>query len=166
MDNNRLVTSQVTDANGNYLSIIYNSVTCEAGCYEYCYCPIYWPPLTISHIIDSLGRITQFNYDSELKLISITAPGFGGTVQNPVTQTVVQFDYESRTISASFSGLTVENLPTGAVSFIKHIYYPATQTGAVQLFEFWNGNKSLGAAADDHQRLRHYRWSGKRNRVV
>ncbi len=134
--NNRLVTSQIIDANGNYVSIIFNAVTCEAGCYEYCYCPIYWPPLTISCVIDSLGRITQFNYDSELKLISITAPGFGGTVQNPVTQTVAQFDYESRTISGSFSGLTVENLPTGAVSFIKHIYYPATQTGL--LFNYSN----------------------------
>ncbi|HXG95207.1 MAG TPA: hypothetical protein VNN73_22920, partial [Blastocatellia bacterium] len=129
LDNNRLVTTQITDTNGNYFTIIYNSVTCEAGCFEYCYCPIYWPPLTIDHITDSLGRIIQFNYDADLKLISITAPGFGGTVQNPVTRTVAQFDYESRTVSGNFSGLTVENRPITSVSFIKHIYFPATQTG-------------------------------------
>jgi RHS repeat-associated protein len=129
LDNNRLVVSQVTDTNGNYITITYLSVTCEQNCQENCVCPIYWPPLAIDHITDSLGRIVQFNYDSNLNLTSITAPGLGGTVQNPVTQTVVQFDYESRTISNNFSGLTVENRPTGNVNFIQHVYFPATHTG-------------------------------------
>ncbi|MBI3651684.1 MAG: RHS repeat protein, partial [Acidobacteria bacterium] len=127
--NNRLVVTQITDTNGNYITITYLSVTCEQNCVENCVCPIYWPPLAIDHVTDSLGRIVQFNYDANQNLISITAPGFGGTVQNPVYQTVVQFDYESRTISNNFSGLTVENRPTGNVNFIKHVYFPATNTG-------------------------------------
>src|SRR5205823_11367455 len=83
----------------------------------------------LDYVTDTMGRVIQCNYDSNNNLTSITAPGLGGTAQQPVTQTVAQFDYESRTVSNSFSGLTVENRPTLAMNFLKHIYLPATQSG-------------------------------------
>jgi YD repeat-containing protein len=84
----------------------------------------------LDYVTDTMGRIIQCNYNSNLNLISITAPGFGGTAQNPVTTTVAQFDYENRSVSSSlFSGLTVENIPVQSGDFIKHVYIPATQTG-------------------------------------
>ncbi len=100
-----LPPSQITDSNGNYIQMTSSSVT------------------------DTKGRVMQFNYDTSGRLSSITAPGYGGTAQNPVTRTVAQFDYETRTISYNFSGLTVENTPSGSISVLKHVYFPATNTG-------------------------------------
>jgi len=113
--NNRLLPLTITDTNGNYTQISYNS---SAG-----------SPLALSEITDTKGRKIQFQYDISGKLISITAPGYGGTSQNPVTRTVVQFDYETRTVSYNFNGLTVENAPTGSVQVLKHIYFPTLNTG-------------------------------------
>src|SRR5262249_2042972 len=45
------------------------------------------------------------------------------------TRTLVRFDYQMGTISNSFSGLTVENRPTGSVGLLRHVYFPSTQTG-------------------------------------
>src|SRR5205814_4533769 len=61
-----------------------------------------------SDLTDTMGRKIQFNYDNNYRLTSISVPGFGGTSQNPVTQTIVQFDYQTVTTSGTFSGLTVE----------------------------------------------------------
>lgn len=85
----------------------------------------------LDYITDTMGRIIQCNYDANTNnLISITAPGFGGTAQNPVTTTVAQFDYENRSLSSSlFSGLTVENLPVQSGDLLKHVYVPSTGTG-------------------------------------
>jgi RHS repeat-associated protein len=128
--NNRLVPGTVQDKNGNYITITYLDVTCDQGC-QGCSCPIYWPSLSISQITDSLGRIIKFNYDTNLNLTSIDAPGFGGTVQNPVTRTVARFSYESRSVSGSFTGLTVENRPTQNVNFIKKVYLSETGKGVL-----------------------------------
>src|SRR5262249_12896088 len=64
-------------------------------------------------------------------LVSISAPGIGGTSQNPVTVTVAQFDYlVTFGVSTSFSGLTVENVPSGSpVLQLNHVYFPTSQTG-------------------------------------
>jgi hypothetical protein len=48
-----------------------------------------------------------------------------------VTRTVAQFDYQSRTLSYNFTGLTVENAPTGPVNVLRHIYFPATQLALI-----------------------------------
>src|SRR5581483_6426936 len=127
--NNRLVPVQITDRNGNYVTIAYRQTACDPNCSPCNQCPPLYPTLMLDYVTDTLGRVIQCNYDAGNNLVSITAPGFGGTAQQPVTQTVAQFDYESRTVSNNFSGLTVENRPTQAMNFLKHVYLPATQTG-------------------------------------
>ncbi len=113
--NNRLLPVEVKDSNGNYVQIAYKYGGVS--------------PLAIEFVKDTQGRNINFNYDASGNLISITAPGYGGTAQNPVTRTVAQFDYQSLTLGYNFSGLTVENAPTGAVSLLRHVYSPATNTG-------------------------------------
>jgi len=113
--NNRLLCTGVKDSNGNNVSIAYKSGATS--------------PLAIDFVTDTQGRQIQFNYNASGDLISITAPGYGGTAQNPITRTVAQFDYQSRTISYNFSGLTVENVPSSAVNVLRHIYFPGTNTG-------------------------------------
>lgn len=118
--NNRLVATQVKDSNGNYVGITYMYGGAS--------------PLAIDHVTDTQGRQIQFNYDASGNLISITAPGYGGTAQNPVTRTVAQFDYQSRTLSYNFTGLTVENVPSGAINVLRHIYFPGTSTGWLYIY--------------------------------
>lgn len=118
--NNRLLATTINDRNGNYIQIAFKP-DCVEG-----YCG-YFSPIALDYVIDTLGRRIEFLYDSSYRLISITSPGFGGTTQNPITNTLVQFDYQTVTPSYSFSGLTVER---AASSFrLKHIYFPATGTG-------------------------------------
>jgi YD repeat-containing protein len=119
--NNRLVPTQIYDTNGNIVQIAYRP-ECEGGL-----CGVY-PPTSIDYITDTLGRLIQFQYDSSGKLTSITVPGFGGTAQNPITQTLVQFDYQTQSVSYNFSGLTVEHIGGNSIR-LKHVYFPATNTG-------------------------------------
>jgi RHS repeat-associated protein len=114
--NNRLLPTQITDSNGNYVEIAYKT---------------FFPWMqAIDYVRDTLGRYIQFNYDSCANLVSITAPGFGGTAQNPVTQTIAQFDYQSRSLGFSFNGLTVENATSGqTLNTLRHVYFPSTETG-------------------------------------
>src|SRR5882724_2368685 len=118
--NNRLVPAQIKDSNGNYVGISYKYGVAL--------------PLAIDFVTDTQGRKIQFGYDASGNLTSITAPGYGGTAQNPVTRTVAQFDYQSRTLSYTFTGLTVENAPTGSVNVLRHIYFPGTNTGWLYSF--------------------------------
>jgi hypothetical protein len=120
--NNRLLVTSVSDSNGNYITISHSSQptpSCNNGA------GFVWKQ-AISSITDTLGRVITFNYDDCNNLVSITGPGLGGT-----TTTLVQFDYNIVWgVSNSFSGLTVENMPTSyAVLELKHAYFPDTQTG-------------------------------------
>ena len=122
--NNRLLPTSIIERNGSFILIAYRPGVDEFGN------PTGYSPYDIDYITDSLGRIIQFWYDATGHLNKITVPGFGGTAQNPVTQTLVWFDYETRTLGYSFSGLTVENIPNyGSVDALKHVYFPATGTG-------------------------------------
>ncbi|MEK6302452.1 MAG: RHS repeat-associated core domain-containing protein [Acidobacteriota bacterium] len=122
--NNRALPTTITDRNGNYVQISYKPDCFEQGGQMYCG---YFAPIAIDYVVDTLGRRLEFQYDSNYRLVAITAPGFGGNVENPVTNTLVQFDYQTVTPSYSFTGLTVER---PASSFrLKHIYFPATSTG-------------------------------------
>jgi YD repeat-containing protein len=116
--NNLLLPTQILEPNGNYVQISYM--------------PSYqgYAPLAIAYVSDSMGRVIQFEYDASFNLTSITAPGLGGTSLNPVTTTLAQFDYQSRSLGYNFSGLTVENATSGqALNTLRHVYFPVTQTG-------------------------------------
>jgi RHS repeat-associated protein len=123
--NNRILPAYINDKSGNYIQIAYKPDCYVVNTTEYCGV---FPPTAIDYIIDTLGRRIEFQYDSAGKLTSITRPGFGGTVPNPVTQTLVQFDYQSLSASTNFTGLTVERGLTWTQT-LKHIYSPATGTG-------------------------------------
>jgi RHS repeat-associated protein len=120
--NNRLLPTVIMDKSGNYIQIAYKPECDQLG-----YCDVF-PPMAIEYIVDTLGRRIEFQYDANGKLTSITRPGFGGTVPNPITQTLVQFDYQALSASTNFAGLTVERGLTWAYT-LKHIYFPATGTG-------------------------------------
>ncbi len=118
--NNRLLVTRIRDKNGNFLDISFASQSppnCNTGL------GFQWKQ-AINTITDTLGRVVTFNYDICNNLVSITAPDYGSG-----TETLAQFDYQAGSISNSFSGLTVENRPTGSVAQLKHVYFPATQTG-------------------------------------
>ncbi|MEW6213075.1 MAG: hypothetical protein AB1631_32430, partial [Acidobacteriota bacterium] len=124
--NNRLLPDRIQDANGNYVQITYRVPVYDEN--QTLLNPPLCPALAIDYITDTLGRRIQFNYDANGVLTSISAPAFGGTSQNPLTRTLVNFDYQNISISNSFSGLTVENSP-GTAPAIRHVYFPATDTG-------------------------------------
>lgn len=126
--NNRLLPWRISDRNGNYVTIAYKQTACDPNCSPCSSCSPIYPTLMLDYVTDTMGRVIQCNYDANNNLTSITTPGYGGTAQQPVTQTVAQFDYTTLTGSAGFSGLTVENQPLQA-NFLKHVYMPATQTG-------------------------------------
>src|SRR5581483_4656661 len=114
---------QISDTNGNFLSIAYafQSTPCQDNTGKVGYV---WNQALYS-ITDTLGRVISFNYDCLNYLTSITAPG-----QNGSSTTVMQFDYAMTYPSTSFSGLTVENVPSGKPApTLSHIYDPTTQTG-------------------------------------
>jgi len=112
--NNRLLPTRIRDSNGNFVAISYKTYNATSFPWRQ----------AIDYVTDTLGRQLQFNYDSCANLVSIDVPQFGSG-----TNTVANFDYEDITISNSFSGLTVENRPTGSVPALKHIYFDATETG-------------------------------------
>jgi YD repeat-containing protein len=64
--NNRLLPTQITDTNGNYIQIAYKTPdSCT-------------PAIAINYIIDTLGRYIVFNYDClQGGLTGVTAPGGG-----------------------------------------------------------------------------------------
>lgn len=123
--NNRLLPTSITDRNGNVIIIAYRPEVDQYGNWTG------YSPYAIDYVTDTLGRIIQFHYDTSGRLITITMPGFGGSASNPITQTLVQFDYESRTLGYSFSGLAVENTGYGFFDALKHVYFPATGTGYI-----------------------------------
>ncbi|MEN3334929.1 MAG: hypothetical protein V7641_4294 [Blastocatellia bacterium] len=155
--NNRLLVTRVLDPNGNYIQIAYksqSSPSCGSGA------GFQWAQ-AIDTITDTLGRVVTFNYDTCNNLVSITVPGYGGTSSSPVTTTIMRFDYTTATVSTSFSGLTVENVPSGFPAVeLSHVYYPATSTGykftysaygmisTISMRKSMTYNSSTGAIAD------------------
>jgi len=81
--NNRLLPTQITDSNGNYIQIAYHWET-------------NFPPMAINYIVDTLGRVISFNYGqwpapSSTSLSSITTPA--GTIN---------FGYQNVTMNYNF----------------------------------------------------------------
>jgi YD repeat-containing protein len=83
---------QVKDRNGNYLTIANNALG------------------RITNITDTLGRVINFNYDSNANLISITQAWNG----QPSHQWV-SFGWGTRTMQSSFSGPAVVGTANGTV---------------------------------------------------
>jgi len=72
--NNRLLPTRIVERNGNFIQIAYKSAV------DYDGYPTVYPPAALDYVIDTLGRGISFGYDeTNGNLISITAPGFGGS---------------------------------------------------------------------------------------
>jgi RHS repeat-associated protein len=109
--NNRLLPTQITDTNGNYIQIAYKTPdSCT-------------PAIAINYIIDTLGRVIQFNYDC-LKggLYEVNAPGGG-----------VKIDYQAISFNPNFINSfgqpsQVNNAPP-TLSPVRHIFIPTMGRG-------------------------------------
>jgi RHS repeat-associated protein len=108
--NNRLLPTQITDTNGNYSQIAYHWET-------------NFPPMAINYIVDTLGRVIQFNYGewpapSSTSLSSITTPT--GTVT---------LGYQTVTMNPNFllSDNPIENMPS-SFSAVSSVAIPQRPT--------------------------------------
>jgi RHS repeat-associated protein len=105
--NNRLLPTQITDTNGNYVQIAYHWET-------------NFPPIAINYIVDTLGRVIQFHYDAynSTNLTSITTPT--GTVS---------LAYQTVTMNPNFllSDNPIENMPS-SFSAVSSVTIPQRPT--------------------------------------
>lgn len=104
--NNRLLPTQITDTNGNYIQIAYHWET-------------NFPPMAINYVVDTLGRVIQFHYDTpnSTNLTSITTPV--GTVS---------LGYQSVTMNPNFLlSNPIENMPS-SFSAVNSVTIPQRPT--------------------------------------
>jgi RHS repeat-associated protein len=118
----RYVPIQITDVNGNYLTIQYVSGTTR-----------------LSQITDTLSRVITFEYDPvTARLLRIKAPDFADTTfSSPsVVRTVAEFQYTTLTHTFSFSSSwTVRGASSGSsLTVLSQITYPVT--GAAIQFDY------------------------------
>lgn len=111
---NYLYPTRIVDKNGNSITILYT-----------------WPDAEprIQRVVDSVGRVISFRYDTQKRLTSITGPGLKDASGNPTTQTFVRLHYTSLPLGldGAFTGKThVRNV---SPFVLDAIYYPATSTG-------------------------------------
>jgi RHS repeat-associated protein len=88
--NNRLLPTQITDTNGNYIQVAYKWET-------------NFPPMAINYIVDTMGRVIQFHYDAynSTGLTSISTP-----------TGAVTLNYQTLTMNVNFQNeIIVENAP-------------------------------------------------------
>src|SRR5688572_20094084 len=90
--NNEYSCTQIKDRNGNYITINHNALG------------------RITSVVDTLGRILNFNYDVNANLISITQNWNGG----PPKQ-LVGFSWGTSTLQAGFTGAAVIGPKNGTV---------------------------------------------------
>jgi RHS repeat-associated protein len=123
---------QIIDANGNIINISYIP-NCN---------PIPDPTTEprIQRIVDSVGRVITFNYDSQQRLTSISGPGLPDANGNATTQTLVRIHYKTQALDLTdaFTGLAARTKST-SLSVIDAIYYPATGRG------YWFGGDSYSS---------------------
>jgi hypothetical protein len=105
--NNRLLPTQITDTNGNYIQIAYRW---ESN----------FPPMAINYIVDTLGRVIQFNYGgwpapSSTSLNSISTPTGTVTLGYQTVTTNLNFPTDSVIVEnapASFYGVSSVTIPS------------------------------------------------------
>jgi hypothetical protein len=119
--------TQITDANGNYITITYKN---NQG-------------PQIDTVTDTLGRAVKFHYVDLLVggvykkvLVAVTAPGFDDG--SPDDRVVARFAYDTASLTAAganygFGGVNCR-VQNATVARLKAIYYPATNTG------YWFGD--------------------------
>ena len=111
---NYLYPTRIVDKNGNSITILYT-----------------WPDAEprIQRVIDSVGRVINFHYDTQKRLTSVTGPGLKDASGNPTTQTFVRLHYTTLPLglSGAFSGTT--HVRNSSPFVVDAIYYPATGTG-------------------------------------
>ncbi|HSD47972.1 MAG TPA: hypothetical protein VLB87_15195, partial [Pyrinomonadaceae bacterium] len=124
--------TEVKDRNGNYLTVNHNA----AG--------------RVDTVVDTLGRIVRFNYDSTGALTSITQTWNQGTA-NQVAHNWATFEYTNVAIQTSFTGLTVSGQSNG--STIKTLSRVRLATGGHYDFSYTQWGqiwKITSVAADEH----------------
>jgi RHS repeat-associated protein len=117
--NNRLLPTQITDPNGNYIQIAYKNSS--EG----------YPAQAIDYVRDTLGRVISFFYDSSFSLRRIEVPAVGGTSQNPLTRKIY-FGYQDRSLTFNFNWFSTftENTTYGqSLRALRQVYFAETQTG-------------------------------------
>lgn len=111
---NYLYPTRIVDKNGNSITILYT-----------------WPDAEprIQRVVDSVGRVINFHYDTQKRLTSITGPGLKDASGNPTTQTFVRLHYATLPLglSGAFTGAT--HVRNSSPFVLDAIYYPATNTG-------------------------------------
>lgn len=111
---NYLYPTRIVDKNGNSITILYT-----------------WPDAEprIQRVVDSVGRVIDFRYDTQKRLTSITGPGLKDANGNPTTRTFVRLHYATLPLglSGAFTGTT--HVRNASPFVIDAIYYPATGTG-------------------------------------
>jgi RHS repeat-associated protein len=112
-DANAIYPTRIIDPNGNFVTISYlNGIGPN-----------------IDSIKDTLNRAINFNYDTDSRLISITAPGIGGG-----WRTVVRLHYRDQALAHRFADdLKVVNVPPDFWA-LEAIYSPGTHNG------YWFGD--------------------------
>ena len=112
---NYLYPYLIVDANGNRISIKYLWDLAEPR---------------LERIVDSVGRVISFHYDTQKRLTAITAPGLRDNNGNPTTYTFVRLHYTTQPVnlSGAFAGATT-HIRNSSPPALDAIYYPATGTG-------------------------------------
>lgn len=123
--------TQITDSNGNYITISYHDTKIDVG----------FDPQSINQITDTLGRTITFNYDTSGRLQSISAPAFGGTS----TYSVLTLTWSQIALSYNFaSSLKVtDTIATGTtINVITACRYP-NGTGYNFIYGDWGIAKEI-----------------------
>lgn len=113
---NEIYPTQITDSSGNVVKITYRN---NIGPY-------------IENIIDTIGRVITFHYDTDNRLTSITAPSLYGS-----TREVSRFHYKLQKIQPNFSD-TISVFPYSIfgreLNMLDAVFYPSTASG------YWFGD--------------------------
>lgn len=113
---NYLYPTFMRDRNGNSISILYT-----------------WPDNEprISRVVDSVGRVIDFHYDTQKRLTSITGPDIKDANGNPTTRTFVRLHYATLQLGQTGLFSVPIHVRNSTPFVLDAIYYPATRTGYV-----------------------------------
>jgi YD repeat-containing protein len=130
---------QIRDRNGNYISASYNTLG------------------HITNVIDKVGRVVTFNYDTNQNLTSITQAWKRNATSGLVdeTHTWATFGWSNLTIQTGFSGLTLSGVQNGqTIPVLTQVGLP---DGSRYNFEYtsWGQVATIRNYASDNSELNH-----------